>query len=243
MRTLVMAFAIAALPWHAEAGTRKLFETSESSRGGSRRATARSRSVAISAFRELSLRWRTGQCALSTTSTRSRHVAPASGVVLDFDQGHSHDRPARSGSYRPSRARGSGVRRKRPRGGLGRDLDGRVEDPATLSRQGCCSRYLDAGTVRSIALSGETTATPRLAGDTVLTRRGRAHIEGCIDGPRRDIVIELEGGPRSCGDPRSDQPVARQVPPQNRRARHAPCREAAAARGISNAFISPSLKR
>ena len=52
--------------------------------------------------------------------------------------------------------------------------------------------YLDAGTVRSIALSGETTATPRLAGDTVFIRRGRAHIEECIDGPRRDIVIELK---------------------------------------------------
>ena len=52
--------------------------------------------------------------------------------------------------------------------------------------------YLDAGTVRSIALSGETTATPRLAGDAVFIPRGRAHIEECIDGPRRDIIIELK---------------------------------------------------
>ena len=52
--------------------------------------------------------------------------------------------------------------------------------------------YLDAGTVQSIAPSGETTATPRLAGDTVFIPRGRAHIEECIDGPRRDIVIELK---------------------------------------------------
>jgi hypothetical protein len=52
--------------------------------------------------------------------------------------------------------------------------------------------YLGAGTVRSVALSGETTATPRLAGDTVFLPRGRAHIEECIDGPRRDIIIELK---------------------------------------------------
>lgn len=52
--------------------------------------------------------------------------------------------------------------------------------------------YLDAGTVRSIALSGETTATPRSAGNAVFISRGRAHIEECIEGPRRDIVIELK---------------------------------------------------
>ena len=52
--------------------------------------------------------------------------------------------------------------------------------------------YLEAGTVRSIALSGEETATPRVAGDAVFNPRGRAHIEECIDGPRRDIIIELK---------------------------------------------------
>jgi quercetin dioxygenase-like cupin family protein len=52
--------------------------------------------------------------------------------------------------------------------------------------------YLDSGTVRSIALSGETTGTPRMAGDTVFIPRGRAHIEECIEGPRRDVAIELK---------------------------------------------------
>ena len=52
--------------------------------------------------------------------------------------------------------------------------------------------YLDAGTVQSIAPTGETTATPRLAGDMAFIRRGRAHIEECVDGPRRDIIIELK---------------------------------------------------
>ena len=52
--------------------------------------------------------------------------------------------------------------------------------------------YLDAGTVRSIAPGGETMATPRSAGDTVFLPRGRAHVEECIDGPRRDIIIELK---------------------------------------------------
>ena len=71
-------------------------------------------------------------------------------------------------------------------------MDDRVKDPAAFSRQRCRGVYLDAGTVRSIAPSGETTATPRVAGDTVFIPRGRAHIEECIVGPRRDIVIELK---------------------------------------------------
>jgi uncharacterized RmlC-like cupin family protein len=52
--------------------------------------------------------------------------------------------------------------------------------------------YLDAGTVRSIPVGGQATATPRAAGDVVFIPRGRAHVEECIEGPRRDIIIELK---------------------------------------------------
>jgi hypothetical protein len=31
-----------------------------------------------------------------------------------------------------------------------------------------------------------------LAGDTVFLPRGRAHVEEYVDGPRRDIIIELK---------------------------------------------------
>jgi hypothetical protein len=52
--------------------------------------------------------------------------------------------------------------------------------------------YLGAGTVRSIPLDGEPTATPRSRGEAVFLPRGRTHIEECVDGPRRDIIIELK---------------------------------------------------
>jgi hypothetical protein len=52
--------------------------------------------------------------------------------------------------------------------------------------------YLGAGTVRSIPVDGEPTATARRAGDAVFLPRGRTHIEECIAGPRRDIIIELK---------------------------------------------------
>jgi hypothetical protein len=52
--------------------------------------------------------------------------------------------------------------------------------------------YLGAGTVRSIPLNGEAAATPRTAGEAVFLPRGRTHVEECIEGPRRDIIIELK---------------------------------------------------
>jgi hypothetical protein len=52
--------------------------------------------------------------------------------------------------------------------------------------------YLGAGTVRSISLDGKATATPRSFGEVVFLPRGRTHVEECIDGPRRDLIIELK---------------------------------------------------
>jgi hypothetical protein len=52
--------------------------------------------------------------------------------------------------------------------------------------------YLGAGTVRSIPLSGEPTATPRSLGEAVFLPRGRTHVEECVEGPRRDIIVELK---------------------------------------------------
>ena len=52
--------------------------------------------------------------------------------------------------------------------------------------------YLGSGTVRSIPFNGEPTAVPRSSGEVVFLRRGRTHVEQCIDGPRRDIIVELK---------------------------------------------------
>jgi hypothetical protein len=52
--------------------------------------------------------------------------------------------------------------------------------------------YLSPGTVRSIPLKGEPTADPKSFGEAVFRPRGRTHVEECIDGPRRDIIVELK---------------------------------------------------
>jgi uncharacterized RmlC-like cupin family protein len=52
--------------------------------------------------------------------------------------------------------------------------------------------YLGPGTVRSTTLDGTSTATPRSLGEAVFLPRGRTHVEECIIGPRRDIIIELK---------------------------------------------------
>jgi hypothetical protein len=52
--------------------------------------------------------------------------------------------------------------------------------------------YLSSGTVRSIPLKGEPTADPRSFGEVRFGPRDRTHVEECIDGPRRDIVVELK---------------------------------------------------
>jgi hypothetical protein len=52
--------------------------------------------------------------------------------------------------------------------------------------------YLSSGTVRSTPLEGEPKATPKSFGETVFLPRDRTHLEECIDGPRRDIIVELK---------------------------------------------------
>ena len=52
--------------------------------------------------------------------------------------------------------------------------------------------YLSPGTVRSIPLKGEPTAEPRSFGEVRFAPRGRTHVEECIVGPRRDIIVELK---------------------------------------------------
>ena len=52
--------------------------------------------------------------------------------------------------------------------------------------------YLGAGTVRSTTPDGTSTAVPRTLGEAVFLPRGRTHVEECIAGPRRDIIVELK---------------------------------------------------
>jgi hypothetical protein len=52
--------------------------------------------------------------------------------------------------------------------------------------------YLGTGTVRSIPLSGAATATRRSFGEAVFLPRGRTHVEECLEGPRRDIIVEIK---------------------------------------------------
>jgi quercetin dioxygenase-like cupin family protein len=129
---------------------------------------------------------------VSTVTTRD--VTPASGVVLIAIKDHRRDRletpPGMTPAFPREGAR-SIVQNDRVAVWQVTWTKG-SRTPQHFHDKDVVAVYLDAGTVRSIALSGETAATPRLAGDTVFIPRGRAHIEECIDGPRRDIIIELK---------------------------------------------------
>ena len=52
--------------------------------------------------------------------------------------------------------------------------------------------YLGPGTVRSTTIDGTSAAVPRSLGEAVFLPRGRTHVEECIAGPRRDVIIELK---------------------------------------------------
>jgi hypothetical protein len=67
-----------------------------------------------------------------------------------------------------------------------------MKTPVHFHDEDVVAVYLSSGTVRSIPLNGEPTAVPGSFGDTVFLPRGRTHVEECIDGPRRDIIIELK---------------------------------------------------
>ena len=196
MRTLVIAFAIAAVPWHAEAETRRLFDNE---RVIAWRLASGDRAEPLGRDQRLpgvivTLADGAVRIVDDVNTVATRDVAPASGVVLVAIKGHSHDRLETPLGMIPAFPR-DGVRRvvENDRVAVWHVTWTKgLKTPRHFHDKDVVVVYLDAGTVRSIALSGETTATPRLAGDTVFIRRGRAHIEECIDGPRRDIVIELK---------------------------------------------------
>ena len=195
MRTLVIAFTIVALPCYAEAETQRLFENERvivwRLAPGERVQLVRDErlpgvvvTLAGGAVRLVD--------DVNTVTTRG--VAPASGVVLIAIKDHPRDRLEAPLGMTPAF----------PRDGARRVVENDsvavwhvtwtkgLKTPQHFHDKDVVAVYLDGGTVRSIALNGETAATPRLAGDTVFIPRGRAHIEECIDGPRRDIIIELK---------------------------------------------------
>jgi hypothetical protein len=196
VRTLVIAFAIDALTCSAEAATQRLFENERVvawrlASGDNAKPLVRDGrlpgvivTLADGAVRIVD----------DVTTVTTRDVAPASAVVLIAIKSHPRDRLETPHGLTPAF----------PREGARRVVDNDrvtvwqvtwtkgLKTPPHFHDKDVVAIYLDPGTVRSIALSGETAATPRLAGDTVFIPGGRAHIEECIDGPRRDIIIELK---------------------------------------------------
>lgn len=196
MRTLVIAFIIVALPWYAEAETQRLFENE---RVIAWRLASDERAEPLVRDQRLpgvivTLADGAVRIVDDINTVMTREVVPASRVVLVAIKGHSHDRlqtpigmiPAFPREWARRVAENDRVTVWEVTWTKG------LKTPPHFHDKDIVAVYLDTGTVRSIALSGEITATPRLAGDTVFIRRGRAHIEECIEGPRRDIVIELK---------------------------------------------------
>ena len=196
MRTLLIAFTIVALPCHAEAETQTLFENERVIVW--RLAPGETAEPLIRDGRLPGVIVTLADGAVSivddVNTVMTRDGAPASGVVLIAIKDHPRDRLETPLGMAPAF----------PREGARRVVENDsvtvwhvtwtkgFKTPQHFHDKDVVAVYLDAGTVRSIALSGETAATPRLAGDTVFIPRGRAHSEECIDGPRRDIIIELK---------------------------------------------------
>ena len=196
MRTLLIAFTIAALPWNAEGQTRKVLEND---RVIAWRLAVGEPTAPLVRERRLSgvivtLTDGTVRLVDDVNAVTARDAAPSSDVVLiaiNDSPGEKLEVPF-------------GMTPAFPREGVRRIVENDIvvvwsvtwtkglKTPPHFHDKDVVAVYLDAGTVRSIALSGETTATPRLAGDTVFNPRGRAHTEECIDGPRRDTIIELK---------------------------------------------------
>ena len=196
MRTLVIAFTIVALPGSADAETQTLFENERvivwrlapGDRAKPLVRDGRLPGVVVTlpdgAVRIVD----------DVNTVTTRDVAPASGAVLIAIKEHPRDRLETPIGMTPAFPR-EGARRVIENDSVAvwhvTWTEG-LKTPRHFHDKDVVAVYLDAGTVRSMALSGETAATPRLAGDTVFLPRGRAHIEECIDGPRRDIIIELK---------------------------------------------------
>jgi quercetin dioxygenase-like cupin family protein len=195
VRKLMLAFIIAAIPWHAEAEQR-LFENERVIAwrlvsGERPELLVRDRGLpgVIVALPDGAVR------IVDNVNTIATHdVAPAAGAVLVALKSYPRDRFEIPLGMTPAFPR-EGVTRVIENDGVtvwAVAWTKGLRTPPHFHDKDVVAIYLDAGTVRSIAPSGETTETPRLAGDTVFIRRGRAHIEECIDGPRRDIIIELK---------------------------------------------------
>ena len=67
-----------------------------------------------------------------------------------------------------------------------------VKTPLHFHDKDVVAVYLSAGTVRTIPLEGQPTAIPRKAGEAIFLEGGRTHVEECLEGPRRDIIVELK---------------------------------------------------
>ena len=191
-----LSSTIGALPWYAEAEASRLFENE---RVIAWRFASGERAVPLVRDRRLpgvivTLADGAVQIVDDVNMVTTPDVAPASGVVLIGVKDHPRDRLETPFGMIPAF----------PREGVSRVVENDrvtvwavswtkgMKTPLHFHDKDVVAVYLDAGTVRSIPPSGETMATPRLAGDTVFLLRGRAHVEECIDGPRRDIIIELK---------------------------------------------------
>ena len=196
VRTLLVAFTIAALPWQAEAQTQRVFENE---RVIAWRLASGERAERLVQDRRIpgvivSLADGAVRVVDDVNTVSTREVAPASGVVLIAIKDSPRDRLEIPLGMIPAFPR-EGVRRVVENDSVvvwAVTWTKGSKTPLHFHDKDVVAVYLDPGTVRSIASKGETTATPRLAGDTVFNPRGRAHIEECIDGPRRDIIIELK---------------------------------------------------
>jgi quercetin dioxygenase-like cupin family protein len=195
VRTLLIVFTIAALPC-AEAEAQRLFENE---RVIAWRLASGERAEPLVGDRRLpgvivTLADGAVRIVDDVNTVTRRDVAPTSDLVLIAIKDDPRDRLEIPLGMKPAFPR-EGVRRVVENDIVvvwGVTWTNGLRTPPHFHDKDVVAVYLDAGTVRSIALSGETTATPRSAGDTVFIPRGRAHIEECIDGPRRDIIIELK---------------------------------------------------
>jgi hypothetical protein len=196
VRTLVIAVTLAVLPWFADAEAQQLFENERviawrraSGEGADPLVRDRRLPGVIVTLADGAVRIVDD---VNTVSTRD--VAPGSGVILIAIKDYRRDRLEIPPGMQPAFPR-EGVRRVVENDRVvvwGVTWTKGLKTPPHFHDKDVVAVYLDAGTVRSIALSGETTATPRMAGDAVFIPRGRAHIEECLDGPRRDVIIELK---------------------------------------------------
>ena len=196
MRTLLIAFTIATLSPYAESQGQKLFENERviawrlaSGEWAAPLVRERRLSGVIVSLVDGAVR-----IVDDVNTVTTGDVAPVSGVVLIAIKDHPRGRLEIPLGIKPAFPR-EGARRIVENDSLvvwGVTWTKGLKTPRHFHDKDVVAVYLDAGTVRSIALSGEVAATPRSAGDAVFIPRGRAHIEECIDGPRRDIIVELK---------------------------------------------------